>query len=149
MNPARFLRDLVVTLAIAGVLVGALTRWVAVPWQVGGESMAPTLEDGDRVLVDLWTLRGRAPRPGEIVVLAGPGGEFLVKRVAREPYPGRDPYPPPLLPAESPLEPTYPVLGDNPAASSDSRVFGRVPLHLIRGRVVWRYWPASRLGAIE
>lgn len=149
VDPARFLRDLVLILIGAGVLVGAVTRWVAIPWQVGGDSMSPTLEDGDRVLVDLWTLRGRPPRPGEIVLLAGPGEEALVKRVAREPYPGDDPYPAPALPADSPLEPTYPVLGDNAAASSDSRVFGRIPLHRIRGRVAWRYWPPSRLGAIE
>jgi signal peptidase I len=149
LDPLRFLRDLVVVLVGTGLLVGAVTRWIAIPWQCGGSSMEPTLEDGDRVLVDLWTLRGRGPRPGEIVVLAGPGGEDLVKRVARDPYPGHDPYPPSAIPADSPLEPTYPVLGDNPPASSDSRAFGRVPLHRIRGLVVWRYWPPSRWGAIE
>jgi len=111
--------------------------------------MEPTLVDGDRVLVDLWTLRRRAPRPGEVVVLSGPGDEPLVKRVAREPYFGSETYPPPTIPSESALEPAFIVLGDNRGASRDSREFGRVPQHCLRGRVLWRYWPVSRWGSIE
>ena len=126
-----------------------MTRWVVIPWVVSGPSMEPTLSEGDRVLVDLWSLRSRSPRPGEIVVCAGPGDEDLVKRVAREPYPGNDPYPSPVLTTSSPLEPSFVVLGDNPDHSLDSRSFGRVPQHRIRGRVAWRYWPLSRLGPIK
>ncbi len=111
--------------------------------------MEPTLREGDRVLVDLITLRGRLPRTGEIVVVSGPSGEDLVKRIAREPYPGEAPYPASTLPTDSPLEPTFVVLGDNPVDSLDSRAFGRVPQHRIRGRLGWRYWPVSRLGPIE
>jgi signal peptidase I len=111
--------------------------------------MEPTLRDGDRVLVDLCTLRGRLPRPGEIVVFLGPGDEDLVKRIAPEPYPGNAPYPPSALKADSPLEPTFGVLGDNDGQSLDSRAFGRIPKHRIRGRVSLRYWPLSRAGPIR
>jgi signal peptidase I len=111
--------------------------------------MEPTLREGDRVLVDLWSLRRRLPRTGDVVVASGPGEEDLVKRIAQEPYPGNDPYPDPVLAAESPLEPTFVVLGDNATESRDSRTFGRVPRHRIRGRVLWRYWPLSRWGPIE
>jgi len=149
MSPVRFLRDLFVVLVCVALGGWGVTRWVVIPWVVLGPSMEPALSEGDRVLVDLWTLRGRVPRPGEIVVLAGPGDEDLVKRVAPEPYPGKDPYPAALLEMESALEPQLPVLGDNSAHSFDSRSFGRVPKHRIRGRVVWRYWPLSRLGPIE
>ena len=149
MNPRRFLRDLCFVLAGTGLAVWGITRWVAIPWVVLGPSMEPTLRDGDRVLVDLRTLRGRLPRPGDIVVVSGPGDEDLVKRVGREPYPGNDPYPIPMVAADSPLEPTFVGLGDNPAESLDSRAFGRLPRHRIRGRVVWRYWPLSRWGSIE
>jgi signal peptidase I len=149
MSPARFLRELCVVLACVGLVLWGVTRVLVIPWVVAGPSMEPTLADGDRVLVDLWTLRGRLPRPGEIVVASGPGDEALVKRVAREPYPGNDPYPIPILAADSPLEPTFVVLGDNPDDSRDSRAFGRLPRHRIRGRVVWRYWPLSRWGSIE
>ncbi len=108
--------------------------------------MDPTLRDGDRVIVDLWSLRGRTPRDGEIVLLDGPAGEPLVKRVSRTPEGGS---PPSVLAPDSPLEPTFFVQGDNPGASSDSRAFGPVPRHRIRGRVLWRYWPVSRMGSIE
>ena len=149
LSPFGFLRDLLAVLAISGLLVWGVTRWVAVPWVVQGSSMDPTLTEGDRVIVDLLTLERRAPRAGEIVLFAGPGDEDLVKRVAREPYPGEAPLPSPALLPESPLEPSYVVLGDNPPESSDSRAFGRVPRHRVRGRIFWRYWPPSRWGPIE
>ena len=149
MSHGRFLRDLCVVLACSGFVVWGVTHWLAIPWVVAGPSMEPTLREGDRVLVDLLTLRRRSPQPGDIVVVSGPGDEDLVKRVAGEPYPGSDPYPVPLVAAESPLEPTFVVLGDNPAASRDSRVFGRLPRHRFRGRVVWRYWPLSGWGSTE
>jgi len=34
--------------------------------------------------------------------------------------------------------------GDNPAISRDSRIYGPVPLAMIRGRVVARVWPRPR-----
>jgi len=149
MNPARFLRELCIVLAVTGLVLWGLTRWVAIPWVVEGPSMEPTLSDGDRVLVDLWSLRRRPPRPGDVVVLWGPGDEAFVKRVAQEPYPGKDPYPAAALGTQSPLESSYVVLGDNSGQSRDSRDFGRVPRHRVRGLVVWRYWPLSRLGSIR
>jgi signal peptidase I len=149
MSPTRFLRDLVVVLGVAGCAVWAVTHWLLIPFVVSGPSMQPTLWDGDRVLVDLSTLRGRVPRPGDVVVLSGPRGDNLVKRVAQAPYPGNDPYPPAAMALESPLELAFVVLGDNLAESLDSRAFGPVPRHCIRGRVCWRYWPLTRFGSIR
>ena len=149
MSPGRFLRDLCVVLLCVGCVVWGVTHWLVIPWVVLGPSMEPTLREGDRVLVDLWTLRRRLPRTGDIVVVSGPGDEDLVKRIAREPYPGKDAYPDSTLAKDSPLESTFVVLGDNPERSLDSRSFGRIPRHRIRGRVVWRYWPLSRRGSIE
>ena len=111
--------------------------------------MEPTISDGDRVHVDLWTLRGRPPRSGEIVVFSGPDGNALVKRVAGEPHGVVGGYPPSSMPADSVLEPTFILLGDNRDESRDSREFGAIPRHFISGRVAWRYWPPSRCGTIE
>ena len=149
MSPTRFLRELAIVLVVTGAGLWCATRWVAIPWMVSGPSMEPTLQDGDRVIVDLWSLRSRLPRTGDVVVLTGPGDVDLVKRIAREPYPGVNPYPAAVLATESPLEPSFVVLGDNAAESQDSRAFGRVPRHRVRGRVAWRYWPLSRAGRIE
>ena len=149
MSPVRFLRELCLVLVCVACGGWAVTRWLVIPWVVLGPSMEPTLLHGDRVLVDLWTLGRRPPKSGEIVVFSGPSSEDFVKRIAREPYPGQDPYPTPQMATESPLEPTFGVLGDNLAESLDSRAFGRVPQHRVRGRVVWRYWPLSRAGPIK
>ena len=137
---------------LLGLLAGGIflaTRFLALPWIVLGNSMEPTLNPGDRVLVDLWTYRQRAPLPGEIVLLQGPlpGEPVLIKRVETLPL------------AEQPdiRERFWPndgaastgvvwVRGDNEARSVDSRSFGPVPIDRIRGRVVLRYWPPSRAG---
>ncbi len=149
MSPNRFLRDLIVVLICAGCAIWGVTRWLVRPFIVSGPSMQPTLYDGDRVLVDLTALKQRLPRPGELVVLLGPDDVDLVKRVAREPYPANAPYPEAAIAADSQLEPCFIVLGDNPSESLDSRAFGRIPQHRIQGRVIWRYWPLTRVGSIE
>ncbi len=147
MSPARFLRDLVVVLAVAACAVLGTTRWLVVPWSVEGPSMEPTLREGDRVIVDLLTFRRREPHEGDVVLIEGPGGVELVKRVAEGDSVAT--LPPPSLAPNSALEPTFIVLGDNRAASRDSRSFGPVPRHSIRGRIVWRYWPVERFGPIR
>lgn len=107
-------------------------RWRAVV--VAGESMTPTLQPGDCLLV-----RARARvRVGDLALARRPGacwggvaesaaGLLLVKRVA-----GR-------------VEGGWWLLSDNPAAGlDDSRVFGAVPDAGIVGRVVLRYYPWAR-----
>lgn len=91
--------------------------------------MVPAVAAGDRVLV--WRT-GRV-REGDVVALRDPRqpARTIVKRVA-----GVD-------------EAGVVVLGDNPAESTDSRHFGPVPRSLVRGRVVYRYAPASRAGRVR
>ncbi len=93
---------------------------------VSGDSMRPAFEPGDRLLV----VGPCSPRPGHVVAVADPRdpGRLLVKRVSQV--------------GQTDLE----VLGDNPAASTDSRHFGRLPRRAVIGRVVYRYSPPSRAG---
>jgi signal peptidase I len=74
------------------------------------------------------------------------GVVFVDDRKLDEPYiePGRrdsQSYPPVRLRADQ-----FYLLGDNRAASCDSRVFGPVDRDLITGKVFARYWPPSRIG---
>ena len=88
--------------------------------------MRPTLEPGDRLLL----VRRRSYRPGAVVALSDPrDGRLLVKRVVEVAADGR------LV-----------VAGDDPAASTDSRSFGPVPVALVRGQAVRRYGPPGRAG---
>lgn len=48
------------------------------------------------------------------------------------------------IPADS-----YFLLGDNRNLSRDSRQFGTVHSKMILGKVFFRYWPISKLGAIK
>ena len=142
---------LAVILGLIALLVLLSSSWLVRPAVVLGGSMEPALTHGDRLLVDLWTYRQRAPHTGEIVWLDGPlPGELpLIKRAATGPG----------FPADRPRPGNWPggmtvgergiwVVGDNPRESGDSRSFGSVPRRRIRGRAFWRYWPPSRAGRI-
>jgi len=105
---------------------------------VRGNSMEPALREGDRLLVlpagphGLPGLRGLPPI-GSVVVVER-AGRLDVKRVA--------------APA-APLPPgTLWLLGDNAAASTDSRTLGPAPLDALRGRAIWRSGPRGRRGQI-
>ena len=90
--------------------------------------MSPALMPGDRLLV----VRARRVRRGDLVAVFDPRqrGRTIVKRVA-------------LVAGDA-----VTVLGDNPGASTDSRVFGPVDRRDLRGRVVYRYGPEDRRGRI-
>jgi nickel-type superoxide dismutase maturation protease len=95
---------------------------------VADTSMRPTFEPRDRVLVLRWL----PIRQGDVVVARDPEQRsFLLKRVGSVTVAG-----------------TLVLVGDSPNVSRDSRHFGPVPRHLIEGRVVFRYLPASRRGLV-
>jgi nickel-type superoxide dismutase maturation protease len=111
--------------AVALAAVAAVLRPVGRAAVEGG-SMRPALEPGDRLLL----VRRRRYRPGAVVALADPrDGRLIVKRVAAVEPDGR------LV-----------VVGDDPAASTDSRTFGPVSPARVRGQAVRRYAPAARAG---
>ena len=115
----------------AGISVGR--RWLDVV-EVRGGSMAPSLLPGDRLLVESHTYQSRGPRPGEVVLAADPREpeRELIKRVA----------------TVDSMDAAAELRGDAPAASTDSREFGAVPLSEIRWRAVFRYWPPQRAGRL-
>ncbi|HEX6356414.1 signal peptidase I [Actinophytocola sp.] len=115
-------------LGLAAALTWCRVRMVSVT--VRGDSMAPTLRSGDRVLVRRSRLR--SVTPGTLVVFARPRTTepgWMIKRVIAVPgdaiprgeVPTLWSYPGNHVPARRLV-----VLGDNPAESYDSRHFGYV-----------------------
>ena len=93
---------------------------------VRGDSMLPTLRDGDRLLVRY----GAPVRPSHVVVARFADGTLTVKRAA-EPREGRD------------GRPAWWVLGDNPAGV-DSRHRGPVAERDVLAVALARVWPRPR-----
>lgn len=139
---------------------------------IPSESMRPTLDTGDRVLVAKWPYHSSDPKRGEIVVFTHPNPEDaeenVVKRVIGLPgevvegHGGRvwvDDVPllEPWLPADTwtaGFEPIVVpnnhvwVLGDNRENSTDSRWFGPIAVKDIIGRAEAVVWPPKRIGGI-
>jgi signal peptidase I len=132
--------------------------------RVEGQSMAPTLEDQDRLIVNKLVYRIGEPRRGDIVMLYYPlnPDKSFVKRVIAEEgdmvrivdgrvyvndVPLRDDYVPPQYRSHDEWGPQvipegyYFVMGDHRNNSSDSRHWGMVPKKYIIGKVQLRWWP--------
>lgn len=155
---------LVGALAVGAGLGFALLTFAFAPARVVGDSMLPTLVDGDVVLLirpplDRLLGRGAGPRAGDVVAATSPrdAGAVIVKRVAAvagqvvaivdgvvladgaevawgDPDLAGDASFQPVTVAEGHVY----LLGDNrlPLASRDSRSFGPLPLSALRGRVL-------------
>jgi signal peptidase I len=162
------LRDEVVawakTLLSAAVYATLIVTFVAQVARVEGLSMAPTLADQDRLIVNKLAYRFGDPRRGDIVMLYYPINpeKSFVKRVIAEEndivrivdgrvyvndVPLRDDYVPPEYRDHDDYGPEpvpegyYFVLGDHRNNSSDSRHWGMVPKKYIIGKVQVRWWP--------
>ena len=132
--------------------------------RVEGQSMAPTLEDQDRLIVNKLVYRIGDPRRGDIVMLYYPvdPNKSFVKRVIAEEgdtvrivdgrvyvndVPMPDGFVAPEFRSHDDFGPTvipegyYFVMGDHRNNSSDSRHWGFVPKKYIIGKVQLRWWP--------
>jgi signal peptidase I len=132
--------------------------------RVDGLSMAPTLEDHDRLIVNKLVYELGEPRPGDIVMLyypVNPEKMFVKRVIAKEgdsvrivdghvyvnDLPLHDDYVPEDFRSHDDWGPTivqqgyYFVMGDNRNNSSDSRSWGPVPKKYIVGKVKVRWWP--------
>ena len=137
---------------------------------IPSESMTPTLQIHDRVLVNKLSYKLHPVHRGDIVVFeapphADPGIDDLVKRVVGLPgdvvgghgghvYVNGKRLPETYLPDgvttsafdDHKVPPdSYWVMGDNRGNSKDSRVFGYITKGQIIGRVFFRIWPLPRI----
>lgn len=165
-----WLRETAETIVLA-VVIFLLLQLVVRNFRIQGNSMQPTLETGQFVLVERVSYRFSAPKRGDIVIFEYPRApqEDFVKRIIGLPgetvdiasgqvyingTPLVEPYvhgQPTLTyrPIHLTLGPDeYFVMGDNRAGSSDSRTWGPLPRRNIVGRAWLSYWPPSRWGLI-
>ena len=134
--------------------------------RVDGFSMAPTLENRDRLIVDKFIYTFSDPRPGDIVTLyypPDPHSLFVKRLIATEGdtvqiVDGRvtvngnllqDDYVIPVYRdhdnwGPETIEQGYDfVMGDHRNRSLDSRHWGLVPKKYIVGKVMLRWWPVQ------
>ncbi len=170
-----FFLELVKVAILAGITIGLVRYFLFKPFYVKGQSMEPTFEERDYLIIDEITYRFRSPQRGEVVVFRAPSGngDYYLKRVIG--LPGErikiDDNKVVVYNAENPQglvvqeyylnEDTlgslvqtlgsdeYFVMGDNRSASYDSRRFGPVSEKEIVGRAWFRGYPFSRLGKLS
>jgi signal peptidase I len=152
------------TLASAAVYATLIVTFGFQVARVEGMSMAPTLQDQDRLIVNKLAYRIGDPKVGDIVMLYYPlkPEKSFVKRIIAEEgdqvrivdgrvfrndvplddsfvpqeYRSHDDWGPQVIP-----EGYYFVMGDHRNNSSDSRHWGFVPKKYIIGKVQLRWWP--------
>ena len=156
----------IILLALIIFLVVSITLG---SFRVDGESMEPSLQDGEYILVNKIAYSFHPPQRGDIIVFdspSNPGRDFIKRVIAipgdtveirdgqvyingeaiDEPYISEPPeYTYPLTQVE---EDEYFVLGDNRNHSSDSHIWGMVPRENIVGRAWICYWPLSEWGLV-
>ncbi|HEX5714121.1 MAG TPA: signal peptidase I [Solirubrobacterales bacterium] len=79
---------MVVIVALALALALAIQAWLIKPYQIPSESMEPTLDVGQRVLVNRFVYHLNDPEPGDIVVFHPPAGADNGTECGVTPQPG-------------------------------------------------------------
>jgi signal peptidase I len=175
-EPIVFVVALILAVKVSFIVVPAgVEHDFAQRFTIPSNSMMPTLQVGDRILVR--TSPDYRPEFGDVIVFRAPkfaqqldpnAGELFIKRVIGTPLevvslkdgifyindrPLQEDYigSVPTYPFERQIVPedSYFVLGDNRDESFDSHVWGFVPQKNIIGQAYKIYWPLSRIGAIE
>jgi signal peptidase I len=176
-NEGSWLGELTKTIALSIVLALGIRTFVAEARWIPSESMVPTLQKFDKLIVDKMSYHFVDPQRGDIVVFSPtenikkenpnlkdafikriiglPGDKVEVKgeRVYINGQPLQEQYieaPPQYQygPVTVPAN-SYLVLGDNRNNSYDSHFWGFVPRDNIIGRAVVRFWPPNRIGELD
>jgi signal peptidase I len=166
----NFLKELMTFAIVAVVIVLPIRVFLAQPFIVSGESMSPTFESGQYLIVDQVSYRVGEPQRGDVIVFRYPQDKtkFFIKRVIGLPNEKvriegtnvivtmtdgteitlDEPYV--VMHRENNLSETlgddeYFVMGDNRLASLDSRVWGPLKRDNITGKAWVRLLPLDKI----
>lgn len=163
--------DLIKFAIVALVIVVPIRLFIAQPFVVSGESMYPTFNNGEYLIVDEISYILNEPHRGDVIIFRYPNDtkRFFIKRIIGMPneeikivngkvtiinsenpdgFTLNEPY----IDEKFDTTATYKtgsdeffVLGDNRNRSSDSRVWGLLPRKLIVGRAYLRLLPVNNM----
>lgn len=167
------IKEFIQSLIIAGILAFFIITFITQSFVVDGQSMEPTLHDGERLFVNKFIYRFHPPERLDIIVFTphgAPNNKFI-KRVIG--LPGETIYirdgvtyvdgkplkedfiNEPMIgnygPYEVPEDMIF-VMGDNRNHSADSRIpsyVGYVEYKSISGKAYWVYWPLNKMRIIR
>jgi signal peptidase I len=169
-----FARNNLQPLAVAFAIALLLRIFVAEPRFIPSASMFPTLDLGDRLIVEKVSYHLHTPERGDIVVFSPPdslqrqgftANQAFIKRVVGVAGDTIAVFGGQLVVNQTPIAETYiaeppnytwgpfivpegsvAVMGDNRNNSNDSHVWGFLPADRVIGRACFRFWPLDRWG---
>ncbi|MBU4057726.1 signal peptidase I, partial [Patescibacteria group bacterium] len=148
--------------------------FIAQPFVVFGESMSPTFENGDYLIIDQVSYKFNTPQRQQVIIFKYPNDttKFFIKRIIGLPnetveITGPDVF---IKNSEHPKgfkleenyivnngnnnvvkklgENEYFVMGDNRNASSDSRIWGSLEKSFIIGKTFLQLLPIKKIGIL-
>ncbi|MEL7418581.1 MAG: signal peptidase I [Cyanobacteria bacterium J06631_6] len=173
----RSIKENTTTVVVALTLALIIRIFIAEPRYIPSESMSPTLETGDRLVVEKVGYKFHPPEKGDIVVFQPPemlrlignfdkSQAFIKRAIAKSGetvavkdgvvYVNNQPLeedyiaaPPEydLIPVTVPEGQLF-VMGDNRNNSNDSHIWGFLPTENVIGHAVFRFWPLRRIGTV-
>ncbi len=170
-----FIWETAKVVALSLLIILPIRYFIIQPFFVRGESMIPSFNDKDYLIVDEISYRMGEPKRGEGIVFRFPQdpSQYYIKRIIGLPeetmeikdgiiviynrdnpagFTLKEPYLTETTTGNVKIkldEREYFVLGDNRDASSDSRRWGPLYRHLIVGRAWLRVWPFNNAQAIS